>query len=216
MLFSIVSLVIGYAFGLIQMAYIMGKLKGIDIRAHGSGNSGSTNALRVMGKQTGAIVFAVDFAKAGIAFWLASLLFPDNAILAGLFAGLGAILGHCFPFYLGFKGGKGIACSLAIVISTHWLIGLTIVFVGIGIVLLTRYVSAASISVSALTPFLMYFFGFEFGPIFVSGIIAVICIYLHRGNIARILNGTESRLFGHHYDVNEDDDEDESSINKEA
>lgn len=214
-MFRIIGLIIGYGFGLIQMAYIMGKLNGIDIREHGSGNSGSNNARRVLGKKVGGIVFAVDFSKALVAFWLTYHLFNNNPAInpttAALYAGLGAILGHCFPFYLKFKGGKGIACSLAIILSIHFLMGLTIIAFGIGVLLISRYVSVPSITVNAVTPIFMIFYGFTIEPILISAIIAFICIYMHRSNIVRLLNGTEDRLFGKDYGKYDDDNEEETN-----
>lgn len=107
----IVCLLIGYVCGLFQTSFIYGKMHGIDIRNYGSGNAGTTNALRVLGTKAGLIVFAGDVLKCILAVLLARLLFaaghPDMKYLYMLYAGAGAILGHNFPFYLHFKGGKG-------------------------------------------------------------------------------------------------------------
>ncbi len=111
----IICLGIGYLFGIFQTAYIYGRIKGIDIREHGSGNAGTTNALRVLGKKAGLIVFLGDVAKTVLAVLLVRLLFGrrygDMLPLLGMYAAAGAILGHNFPVQLGFKGGKGIACT---------------------------------------------------------------------------------------------------------
>ena len=119
----IICLVMGYVFGLFQTGYIYGKVKGIDIRQHGSGNSGSTNALRVMGVRAGALVFMGDFLKTVIPCFLVRILFasrPEYVYVLILYAGFGVILGHNFPFYLNFKGGKGIAATAGIMFSLDW------------------------------------------------------------------------------------------------
>ena len=121
----LICIVIGYIFGLIQSGYLYGKANHMDIRQYGSGNAGSTNVLRVMGKKAGAIVFLGDFFKAVLAMAVCRLLFKGNADvdLLALYAGLGVTLGHNFPFYLKFKGGKGIACMAGIMTQAppaHW------------------------------------------------------------------------------------------------
>ena len=119
----IICLAAGYLCGLFQTGYIYGKLHGIDIRSYGSGNSGSTNALRVMGKKAGLTVFVGDFLKTVIPCFITRLLFKDQPELMYvymLYTGLGVILGHNFPFYLGFKGGKGIAATAGIIFSIDW------------------------------------------------------------------------------------------------
>ena len=113
-----ICLVVGYLFGMIQTAYLYGRMKGIDIREHGSGNAGTTNTLRVLGKKAGLIVFLGDLAKTiipvlTVGFIIRAYLpeYEDYVFLLRLYTGFGAILGHNFPFYLGFKGGKGIAAT---------------------------------------------------------------------------------------------------------
>lgn len=119
----IVCLLIGYVFGLFQTGYFYGKAHGIDIRQHGSGNSGTTNALRVLGTKAGLIVFAGDCLKCMAAVWLVRLLFGGSyhsiIYLLCLYTGAGAILGHNYPFYMHFKGGKGIAATAGMVLSFH-------------------------------------------------------------------------------------------------
>ena len=116
MLERIVCLLIGYGFGLFQTGYFYGKRNGIDIRKHGSGNAGTTNALRTMGKKAGAITLLGDCMKAVLAILLVTLIFqkghPEEIMLLKLYAGAGCVLGHNFPFYMNFKGGKGIAASV--------------------------------------------------------------------------------------------------------
>ena len=120
----VICLAIGYVFGLFQTAFIYGKMNHIDIREHGSGNAGTTNALRVLGKKAGLIVFLGDVFKCFFAVELVRLLFkhtyPDILPLLSLYAAAGAILGHNFPFYLQFKGGKGIAATAGLILAFHW------------------------------------------------------------------------------------------------
>ena len=112
----LICLAVGYLFGLIQTSYIYGRMQGIDIRTQGSGNAGTTNALRVLGKKAGAITFVGDACKCIAAILLVRLLFsgsyPDMVPLLCVYTGAGVVLGHNFPFYLNFKGGKGIAASV--------------------------------------------------------------------------------------------------------
>jgi len=110
----LICVVIGYLFGLFQTGYFYGKLKHIDIRQHGSGNAGTTNALRTLGWTAGAITFLGDCLKCvaavAVVYWLYGST-HDNISLLAMYAGMGAVLGHNFPFYLKFKGGKGIAAT---------------------------------------------------------------------------------------------------------
>ena len=141
----ILCLAIGYVFGLFQTAYIYGKMHGIDIRQHGSGNAGTTNTLRVLGTKAGLIVFAGDVLKCVCAIVACSLLFgknhPDMIYLLKLYAAAGAILGHNFPFYLGFKGGKGIAATAGLILAFHPTFLPVGVLVFFGIFFTTHYVS---------------------------------------------------------------------------
>lgn len=117
----VIALGIGYLFGLFQTGYLYGKSQGIDIRSEGSGNAGTTNSLRVLGIKAGLITFAGDLCKAILAVLLVKVLFrnayPDAVRILELYAGFGAVLGHNFPFYLKFKGGKGIACTSGMILA---------------------------------------------------------------------------------------------------
>ena len=164
MMERLICLGIGYAFGLIQSGYLYGRSKGLDIRQYGSGNAGSTNVLRVMGAKAGAAVFLGDFFKAVFAMGAAQFLFGHgdgaaNSALWAMYAGVGVTLGHNFPFYLHFRGGKGIAC-LAGILSTmdlRIMVSCMLVFgLAVGI---TRYVSLGSILVSLVFLAELIFFG---------------------------------------------------------
>ncbi len=203
-------LAIGYVCGLIQTGYFYGKMHGIDIRQHGSGNSGTTNALRVLGKKAGLVVFIGDVLKALIPCVLTRLFFGSRpgyegvAYLYALYMGFGVILGHNFPFYMKFKGGKGIAAMAGIIASLDWRLTLVCAAVFLGTVILTRFVSLGSILVAIafvlVNSYLSYqgYYGLseevmtEFRILL--GIIAVMAIWRHRANIKRLLAGNENKL----------------------
>ena len=205
----IASLVIGYLFGIIQTAYIYGKMNGIDIREHGSGNAGTTNALRVLGKKAGAIVFAGDFLKCFIVIHLVKFIFKNSAAdilpLIGLYGAAGCILGHNFPVQLNFRGGKGIACTAGLLAAFDVRIGVIALLTFLAIVIATRYVSLGSMVI--VTEFALFIIVFgQLGlyhmaqaPLIemyvLAAFLAGMAIYRHRANIVRLLNGTENRIF---------------------
>lgn len=197
---------IGYLFGLIQSGYLYGKSKSMDIRKYGSGNAGSTNVLRVLGKKAAAIVFLGDFFKAVIAMCLVRVLFKESASpdLLALYAGLGVTLGHNFPFYLKFKGGKGIASMAGIMTAMDIRITLTCFVVFALTVGLTRFVSLGSILVSVTFFAELFWFGhmgyYRIAPLnlpefyILAGVLMCMAIWRHKSNIKRLLTGTENKL----------------------
>ena len=140
---------IGYVCGLFQTAYILGKIYHIDIRKQGSGNLGSTNVLRTLGKKAGAMNLLCDCLKCIVAILIARAVFGgsySNILpLLSLYAAAGCILGHNFPFYLNFKGGKGVAASVGLVIAFDWRIFVICAIVFFGLFFLTHYVSLCSV-----------------------------------------------------------------------
>lgn len=205
----IVCLAIGYVFGLFQTSYIYGRMKGIDIRQHGSGNAGTTNTLRVLGKKAGAIVLFGDILKTGLAMMLVRALFRENYAdmlpLLSLYAGAGAILGHNFPFYLGFKGGKGIACTAGVIIFFHPYMFLPEFITFFGIFLATHYVSLGSLCVQIVLIAEMIIFGQMgvFGmtqPLLnelylVTIALAIMAFWEHRENIKRLVHHNERKTY---------------------
>lgn len=200
-------LIMGYVFGLFQTGYIFSKLHHMDIREHGSGNSGATNVLRVMGWKAGLVVLLGDAFKMIIACLITRFYFadrPDVMYLFLLYTAFGVILGHNYPFYMGFKGGKGIAATAGLLLSTDIRIALICLVVFAAIVYATRYVSLGSIVIVSIFAAGMIFFGergdyglaqgnlTEFYVIAV--LIAVMGIYRHKANIQRLLNGTENKV----------------------
>ncbi|MDO5417437.1 MAG: glycerol-3-phosphate 1-O-acyltransferase PlsY [Lachnospiraceae bacterium] len=208
----IICLAAGYVFGLFQTGFIYGKMHGIDIRRHGSGNSGATNTLRVLGKKAGAIVFFGDALKALIPCTVLRIVLSGSAEYAGmayllmLYLGFGVILGHNFPFYMNFKGGKGIAATAGLVASMDWRLTLVCAVVFLGAVILTRFVSLGSILVAvaffAVNLFLSWKgeYGLDAGllPEFwvLLGAVSLMAIWRHKANIKRLLAGNENKLWG--------------------
>lgn len=206
----IICLLGGYCFGLIQTSYLYGKLKGIDIRQSGSGNAGTTNALRVLGKKAGLIVFLGDFLKGVVACTLVHVIFNcmdfNNVYLYVLYAGFGVVLGHNFPFYMQFKGGKGIAATSGMILGLwDWRIVLIEFIIFVLVVGITKYVSLGSICL-VVGFFILYtvfaikgFYDFTsdskmIESIVVAGVITLLAIIRHSANIKRLLSGTENKL----------------------
>ncbi len=210
-----ICLVVGYLFGMIQTAYLYGRMKGIDIREHGSGNAGTTNTLRVLGKKAGLIVFLGDLAKTiipvlTVGFIIRAYLpeYEDYVFLLRLYTGFGAILGHNFPFYLGFKGGKGIAATGGMILGFYWpfiIMGLASFF---GVFFITHYVSLGSIVLMvAFFTMMCLMCGFEVGAFAglpaailiemcaVTFVISAMAIYRHRENIKRLLGHCERKTY---------------------
>lgn len=204
----LLSLLIGYVFGLFQTAYIYGRSKGIDIRDKGSGNAGTTNSIRVLGWKAGVLTFAGDCLKAVLAVVLVRFLFgqkyPEAVKVLELYAGFGAVLGHNYPFYLQFKGGKGIACSGGVVVAVCPLAAPIGIAFFILPVLITKYVSLGSIL--ALFSYLVQVIIFgQLGYLNLTGSLLIefyilsacftaMAVWKHRENIKRLLNGTENKI----------------------
>lgn len=200
---------IGYVFGLFQTAYLYGKLHGIDIRNYGSGNAGTTNTLRTLGTKAGLIVLLGDIMKCILAIVLTNLLFqnshPGEIYLLKIYAAAGAILGHNFPFYLHFKGGKGIAATAGMILSFHpWLIPMGVILF-FGTFFTTHYVSLGSLLVYAgfmielVVLGQMGIFGMPQAALnemyVVAAFLTVMAYYKHKDNIKRLLGGTERKTY---------------------
>ncbi|MBQ4058903.1 MAG: glycerol-3-phosphate 1-O-acyltransferase PlsY [Lachnospiraceae bacterium] len=216
-LVRVLCIVIGYCFGMIQTAFIYGKMHGIDIREHGSGNSGTTNALRVLGKKAGLIVLLGDFFKAGIVCILArvigTMFFPEILYPMILWGGLGVVLGHNFPFYMNFKGGKGIAATAGVIFGTlDWRLWLICLLSFVICVVITRYVSLGSLIVVTLLFASFVTLGMTgniMNPItdtayngndliesyIILFLFAALAFERHKANIVRLVHGEENKIF---------------------
>lgn len=208
----VISLLIGYAFGLFQTSYFYGKKEGIDIRKEGSGNAGTTNALRTMGLKAGLVTMGCDIGKCILAVIVTWLIFrrsyPDMVPLIKIWTSAGVILGHDFPFYLKFKGGKGIAATAGMIIAFGDLrligIGILVFF---GFFFVTHYVSLGSLCLSLEFLFGVIILGqmgqYGMTPahrvemyIIVAALTAL-AFYGHRGNISRLIHGNERKTYLH-------------------
>ena len=197
-MFRLICMIIGYCIGCIETAHVVGKLWKVDLRQHGSGNLGTTNALRVLGKKAGAMVFIGDILKSVIAFMICRAVFKDNATIAGMFGSAGAVLGHNYPFYLNFKGGKGIAVMIgmtaALAFTTNPLLAIPNALIGFGLAFGTRYVSVGSLAFATCLPISCYLLGFEKEVILITLCVSALAFWRHRKNIKNLLNGTENRF----------------------
>ncbi|MBD5469874.1 MAG: glycerol-3-phosphate 1-O-acyltransferase PlsY [Lachnospiraceae bacterium] len=205
----LICLLIGYAFGCFQTSYIYGRLHGIDIRNYGSGNAGTTNSLRVLGKKAGIIVLLCDMLKTGLAIILVRVLFReqygDILYLLAIYAAAGSVLGHNFPFYLGFKGGKGIACTAGLIIFFHPYLVLPQAVSFLTIFFTTHYVSLGSLVTEVLLVVEMVLFG-QLGVFgmsqralnelyIVTILLAALAFWGHRANIKRLIHKEERKTY---------------------
>ena len=203
MIIYIIVGLIAYCIGSISFSVIITKkLAGFDVREKGSKNAGSTNVLRTAGKKAGALTLVCDVLKGVIAVLIAYIIakiFPEeNGALLLQIAGLAAVVGHTFPVFFQFKGGKGIATSLGILLIMNWQIGLICLVFALVLMALTRMVSVGSILAAILFPVLTLFISNNYlipGNYIIFGIcIALLVIYNHRENVQRILSGKENKL----------------------
>lgn len=205
----IVCILIGYVFGLFQTSFFYGKMKGIDIREHGSGNAGTTNTIRVLGTKAGLLVLAGDILKCILAILLCGALFdashPQEVYLLKLYAAAGAILGHNFPFYLHFKGGKGIAATAGLILAFHPYFIPVGVILFFGAFLTTHYVSLGSLLVYAGLMIQMVICG-QMGLFhapqailnemyILTALLTALAYYKHRENIVRLAKGQERKTY---------------------
>lgn len=203
----ILALVIGYLLGSINTSIIVGKCYGIDIRNHGSGNAGMTNTLRTLGKIAAVLVVVGDILKGVLAYLIGDFIVDAVTIenifgsqfqtvdgLGGMIGGIAAIVGHNWPIYFGFKGGKGILTSFSVVMMMDWQLGLILLGVFLIIVLITRYVSLSSITACVVFPIAAYIKGNGIVFTVFAAILALLAICRHKANIIRLVNGTESKI----------------------
>ena len=201
----IVVAIIAYLIGSINFSVIISKkMAGFDVREKGSGNAGTTNMLRSVGKRAAAITLLCDVLKGVIAIGIAIVAGViiknlDRALLVQL-AAIAVVLGHTFPIFFQFKGGKGVATSLGVLLLVNWKIGLICLVFALALIILTRMVSLGSVGAAILYPVLVMFIHTNYtvpegsGYLIFSIILAVIVVFSHRTNIKRLMNGTESRI----------------------
>ena len=207
--YYIIMGMIAYLIGSVNFSILISKkVAGFDLREKGSGNAGTTNMLRTVGKGAAAVTLILDILKGVVAIWAAigygnlvawlSKLPIDNSILVQV-AGIFVIIGHTYPIYFGFKGGKGVATALGILLTTNYQIGLICLVFAIVLMALTQMVSVGSLAAAILYPVLTIFLPSENfivpgNYLVYSIIIALIVIFNHRSNVKRLLNGTENKI----------------------
>ncbi|MBC3942992.1 glycerol-3-phosphate 1-O-acyltransferase PlsY [Sphingomonas albertensis] len=184
------SLVLSYLLGSIPFGVILTRLGGAgDLRTIGSGNIGATNVLRTGRKGLAAATLLLDMAKGAVAVLLVAHLFPGNALLAAA----GAFIGHCYPVWLKFKGGKGVATLMGIVVALHWPLGLVYAVVWLGLLAGLRISSVAGMAAALSAPFAAALFG-RFDLVLLLLALALIVFWKHRENVERLFSGTEPRI----------------------
>ncbi len=190
---TLACLLLGYLLGSLSPSFLAGKLRGYDVRESGSGNAGASNTVILAGRFAGLIVALLDIFKAACAWWLCAALFPGLR-LSGILSGVGAILGHMFPLWLRFRGGKGLACLGGVILAYDWRTLLLMLALAIAIGVVTNYVAVATVSMSVIWP---VYYGLRTAFWLGAGVLLVpaVPIFLrHLVNFRRIRKGEELRL----------------------
>ena len=183
---------IGYLLGSLNLAALIAKLKGVDLRAGGSGNPGTSNALTLMGWKVGVLVGAHDIGKGVLAVCLCRLLFPA-APYAGALAGVACVLGHIYPFYMGFRGGKGFAAYLGMTLALNWRFALGLLLAIVLLVLITDYIVVGTMTTVISFPAFCAV-THHYAVALLLCVASAVIIYKHRVNLVRIANGTEIKV----------------------
>ncbi len=183
----------GYLLGCASMALLMSKRKNTDLLKNGSGNLGASNATIVLGWRAGVLVGAHDIAKAYLAVFFSELLFPQWEYV-GAVAGVACVLGHIFPFYHGFRGGKGLACYVGMLLALDWRLGLAAVVLLVACTLITDYIVLGTTAVILVMPLAVGIAGHDWIPAAILGVATVVMLFKHRQNYARIRAGQEIGL----------------------
>lgn len=187
----LISAVAGYLLGSINTSLVVGKFYGTDVRKHGSGNAGATNTLRTLGKTAALFVLIGDILKGILACLIGLMVFGRTG---EIIAGSLAIIGHNWPLYFGFRGGKGVLTSFSVLLVIDYKIALLVLLVFIIVTLATRYVSLSSISAAVALPILAIILKRDLGLIVFYALLGLLVIIRHRSNIERLLKGTEPKI----------------------
>ncbi|MEK5061304.1 glycerol-3-phosphate 1-O-acyltransferase PlsY [Paenibacillus shunpengii] len=194
MVWSITAVIVSYLLGSVSFSFLFGKLmKGIDIRDHGSGNAGATNTLRTLGKGPAILVLALDIAKGIAAVWIGKWLGGDSAWVPAL-SGISAIIGHNWPVFFRFRGGKGIATAIGVLATLCFLPALYAGIIAILSIFITRYVSLGSLIFVFLTPLFLLILLYPWPLFWSSLIICIFAFWRHRTNITKLIQGKENKL----------------------
>lgn len=187
----LISAVAGYLLGSINTSLVVGKFYGTDVRKHGSGNAGATNTLRTLGKTAALFVLIGDILKGILACLIGLMVFGRTG---EIIAGSLAIIGHNWPLYFGFRGGKGVLTSFSVLLVIDYKIALLVLLAFIIVTLATRYVSLSSISAAVALPILAIILKRDLGLIVFYALLGLLVIIRHRSNIERLLKGTEPKI----------------------
>ena len=190
---GVLLVLFSYLLGSITFGEIIARIKGVNLREVGSGNVGATNVSRALGKKYGVLVFFLDMLKGFIPTYLAIKLFGLNSVWVTL-TGLGAVLGHMFPIFFGFRGGKGVATAFGVLLAVSPKVALFSFLVWILVVSFTRYVSLGSITASLSAVFFLMVSDMPNNICIMALLIAFLIIFKHKDNISRLLSGTEHRI----------------------
>lgn len=190
-IYLILAACLGYLAGSINCSILIGKLYGIDIRKHGSGNAGLTNTLRIMGKTAAILVFLGDILKGVAACMAGSFLESEYGPFVGGFA---AVVGHNWPVFFGFRGGKGVLTSITVIFYMDYRIGLILLGLFLAVVAVSRYVSLGSLTGAVALPILSFILNKGYVFTIFSCLLAMLVILRHRSNIGRLIKGNESKL----------------------
>ena len=199
-LLTVIVAVLSYLLGCFSTGITISRLQGVDIRKHGSKNTGASNVLRVLGLKSGVLTFIGDIIKASIAVWLGYFVL-GNAFgierFGMMVGGLFAVIGHNWPVYYGFKGGKGVACSAAVIFFVDVLCALPAIAICLAVIAITKYISLGSMTLMGLYMIIMCIVHWGTWPLCLFTVILfVLCVWRHRANVVRLLNGTENKI-GH-------------------
>lgn len=189
----IVAIIVGYLLGCSNMALLLSRIKGVDLRAGGSGNLGTCNALMLMNWKCAILVCAHDMGKAALAVVLMRWLFPDTQMI-GYVAGVACVLGHVFPFYLKFKGGKGYASYLGMMCAMNWRIAILFLLAVVVITLISDYIVVATVSTVVAYPIYVGFSTANWLPALILCMATTVILCKHHANYVRIWKGTETRV----------------------
>jgi len=189
----IVVIIVGYLMGCIQSSYLIGRKNKIDIREHGSKNAGASNAFMVLGWKKGALVALIDILKAAIPVFVVTQIFPDSSLLA-MTCGVAAVLGHIFPVFLGFRGGKGTACIIGMALGLNPIIFIVAIIAIVLVTIITDYVAIGTLVLLISFLVTLIILDYSMAAIFLFAAIAIINMYLHIPNFKRIKQGTETGL----------------------
>lgn len=188
-----VCALVGYLCGGINPSYLLGKLRGFDIRRRGSGNAGASNAVILLGKRAGVFIALFDIFKAFLAIKLMAWIFPEVYLVKEV-TGLSVVLGHIFPLFMHFRGGKGLACLGGVVLEYSVLVFVCMICCAIPILLATQYICSVPIGAAVAFPIIYAVRGGGFLGTLLMLLIGIAIFYKHLGNLARIAKGTEARI----------------------